>query len=93
MTETPKSLEQSSGKPKNSTEHATDAIKNIQSLAGNIDIDKAFPRMKELMNTQDNEKTFSKISEMSQICKGQNGAVDRKKMTNLCAVIDQEARS
>lgn len=63
-----KSKEQLSSKPENLANDARNALKNIQSLAGNIDIDQAFPRMKELMNTADSSKTFRKISDASQVC-------------------------
>lgn len=73
------------------TEYAANAIKNIRSLGGDIDIDTAFPRMSELMDIPDSSKTFQKISDASQICKGQNGAVDREKMKRMCAAIDPDA--
>ncbi len=60
--------EQGSQKQKSLTEQAKDAVQNIQKLAGNIDFKKAFPGMEKLMNTPDGEKTFSKISDLSQIC-------------------------
>lgn len=87
-------IEKSQERPQNKpsiTEYATDAIKNIRSLGVDIDIDTAFPRMSELMDTPDSGKTFQKISDASQICKGQNGAVDREKMKRMCAAIDPDA--
>lgn len=63
------SKEQLSGKPQGLAEHATDAVKNIQNLAGNVDIGKTFPRMGELMNIPGGDKAFREISDVSQICK------------------------
>lgn len=86
-------IEKSQEHPQNRpdiTEYAMDAVKHIRSL-GNVDVDTAFPRMKELMDIPDGDETFGKISDISQICKEQNGAVDRKKMKRMCAAIDPDA--
>ncbi len=48
---------------------ATNTINQIRLLQGSINIDKVFPQMKKLMNIPGCNDTFSKISDISQICK------------------------
>lgn len=88
-----KSRERLQQDPKSPKESALAAVKDIQSLQDGVDVNGAFPRMAELMNTPEAAKTFQGISDIAQVCKGQNDAVDRKATARFCAVLDPQDAS